>query len=1053
MSPLNLLNKSDNCNISSSSSCGSDSDTIINVKLNPITSSIATKPNISYVDKSRTLSDSSSNNLFSSRGESLSSNDSTSSVSPISSSIKEQLNPQNLKQTIVKKDRASHNKIEKKYRSNINTKFIELKDAVPTLRVLDNNEINFDELEGLAPASRLNKANILSKATEYIRHLESKNNLLLNEIRLLRSNPNYNYHPPNTIPNMPIEVISNLPNQPQMSHIVIPQNDNSYQINYNINDSQPQQPQQQQQQQPQPQRSQNQPRYDQYNTNDNATNPMLTHKSNSIPNFPPDNNYNMNNYSNSIDPKSYCDTNNISNNNDHRNCYGYRSSMNESNNIIDSPPLTVIQNQYSNNQIQPNEYYYQTQQIQNHRRVVPQYYTNQHQQALDPYNDNLISTNNSNNNINNNGNIPLARKIMVAGVATLVGSNMINGSNFNNGNNSNYHSMSASPLLFFVNKSVMFFQLITFISCIYYFVQPLIHDFIKWKKYTEKKNSYRSFYLATFIGFIKMFLDFTPKSKSQLHSSTATNQAPEVFPIDLTSFPTTLTCIVIAYMKILNVSDCSDWKSSNEISLKLANPIEHTFNKIILLDLILKRSPIIGYLLGFKSRITFLVDVLLDLSNNKNKNIDVHSNILSFINCDPNFINSSIVIDQLDSILISLNKTKSSKLTANELYGANSINCGHGYNSVYEYLINTPTNKLNLFELVAVLWSVENVRARLVKFLNDVVNEDDQVDEIIEKDMKVLIMDIQKIESFIPTPCIKLIKCCKIFKSLLDPKNEDSLNDALKMILLSVEENLISIKKNSNEEISESLLNHLRSNKPVLKKVLKVIHFAQNSINSNTSSSSESIQFLSDENRLSLLCSIILHQYAIGNYHYGRSLIKYLKGERTRKFMCSDSISLMASIATFRTLVVVLDNEKRVNENDKIDEIEINSDNISEADVEEDNYDTISIENNQIEDDGDEDYDEEEFNTSQSSSIVEFELFSKESENVSIYSKAESLNCNDRQILEDLLCGLRLYVGQGKVASAEDSADYDILSLHYGLQSELSHRLLELAKELVGYTE
>ncbi|GMG50155.1 unnamed protein product [Ambrosiozyma monospora] len=58
-----------------------------------------------------------------------------------------------------KKDRSSHNIIEKKYRTNINAKILELRDAVPTLRAVNESErISLDELEGLTPAVKLNKA-------------------------------------------------------------------------------------------------------------------------------------------------------------------------------------------------------------------------------------------------------------------------------------------------------------------------------------------------------------------------------------------------------------------------------------------------------------------------------------------------------------------------------------------------------------------------------------------------------------------------------------------------------------------------------------------------------------------------------------------------------------------------------------------------------------------------------------------------------------------------------------------------------------------------------
>lgn len=86
-----------------------------------------------------------------------------------------------------KKTKVSHNMIEKKYRTNINTKIFELRDAVPTLRVASGrNGMLLSELEGLAPASKLNKASVLTKATEYIKHLEKKNDSMLNQIASLQ---------------------------------------------------------------------------------------------------------------------------------------------------------------------------------------------------------------------------------------------------------------------------------------------------------------------------------------------------------------------------------------------------------------------------------------------------------------------------------------------------------------------------------------------------------------------------------------------------------------------------------------------------------------------------------------------------------------------------------------------------------------------------------------------------------------------------------------------------------------------------------------------------
>ncbi|UQC89054.1 helix-loop-helix DNA-binding domain-containing protein [Colletotrichum lupini] len=91
-----------------------------------------------------------------------------------------------------------HNMIEKRYRVNINEKIIALRDAVPSLRCVVQHTENphaaaaaaaesdeaidvVEELGGLMPARKLNKATILSKATEYIAHLEKKNSQLWKE--------------------------------------------------------------------------------------------------------------------------------------------------------------------------------------------------------------------------------------------------------------------------------------------------------------------------------------------------------------------------------------------------------------------------------------------------------------------------------------------------------------------------------------------------------------------------------------------------------------------------------------------------------------------------------------------------------------------------------------------------------------------------------------------------------------------------------------------------------------------------------------------------------
>ncbi|KAI0506046.1 helix-loop-helix DNA-binding domain-containing protein [Xylaria bambusicola] len=83
--------------------------------------------------------------------------------------------------------KTAHNMIEKRYRTNLNDKIAALRDSVPSLRIMSKSARGEDttedreELHGLTPAHKLNKATVLSKATEYIRHLEKRNSRLMDE--------------------------------------------------------------------------------------------------------------------------------------------------------------------------------------------------------------------------------------------------------------------------------------------------------------------------------------------------------------------------------------------------------------------------------------------------------------------------------------------------------------------------------------------------------------------------------------------------------------------------------------------------------------------------------------------------------------------------------------------------------------------------------------------------------------------------------------------------------------------------------------------------------
>ncbi|KAM0331694.1 hypothetical protein ACHAQA_003373 [Verticillium albo-atrum] len=79
-------------------------------------------------------------------------------------------------------DRTAHNDIERKYRTNLKDKIAELRDAVPSLKSMpDEGDEDDDADSQTRGAPKVSKGTVLLKATEYIHHLEKRNQAIMKE--------------------------------------------------------------------------------------------------------------------------------------------------------------------------------------------------------------------------------------------------------------------------------------------------------------------------------------------------------------------------------------------------------------------------------------------------------------------------------------------------------------------------------------------------------------------------------------------------------------------------------------------------------------------------------------------------------------------------------------------------------------------------------------------------------------------------------------------------------------------------------------------------------
>lgn len=107
------------------------------------------------------------------------------STSPISEELPTVVKLKRKRAPVVNK--AAHNKVEKRYRSNINAKFAALNNILPVLETVQSLLERQDQNDEPVQQHR-NKGEVLSEAMTYIKQLEERSRVLEGEVRILKDN-------------------------------------------------------------------------------------------------------------------------------------------------------------------------------------------------------------------------------------------------------------------------------------------------------------------------------------------------------------------------------------------------------------------------------------------------------------------------------------------------------------------------------------------------------------------------------------------------------------------------------------------------------------------------------------------------------------------------------------------------------------------------------------------------------------------------------------------------------------------------------------------------